>query len=100
MQSEDHDTSAKLMEWSEKKFQEKVNQKISNDIILGQLDLAKKLDRVKVVLGKIFSLYTKLYDFFNFTQEINQKILSLERNLKISSMLLLTNPAQSEKNFA
>ena len=69
-----------------KKIQAKVNQNISNDIILGQVDLAKKLERVKVLLGNIFSLYTKLCDFSNFTQEINQKILSLERNLKISSM--------------
>ena len=83
--NEDHDTSVKLMEWSEKKFQGKVNQKITNDIILGQVDLAKKLDKVKVVLGNIFSLYTKLCDFSNFTQETNQKILSLERNLKISN---------------
>ena len=71
LNNEDQDTNAKLMEWSEKKFQEKVNQKILNDIILGQVDLAKKLDRVKVVLGNIFSLYTKLCDFSNFTQEIN-----------------------------
>ena len=33
--NEDHDTTAKLMEWSEKKFLGKVNQKIANDIILG-----------------------------------------------------------------
>ena len=98
--NEDHDTNAKLMEWSKKKFQGKVNQKISNDIILGQVDLAKKLDRVKVVLGNIFSLYTKLCDFSNLTQETNQKILSLERNLKIFSIQLLTNLAQSEKHFA
>ena len=78
--------NAKLMEWLEKKFEAKVNQKISNDIILGQVDLTKKLDRVKVVLGNIFSLYTKLCDFSNFTQETSQRILSLERNLKISSM--------------
>ena len=67
--NEDHDSNVKLMESSEKKFQGKVNQKIANDIILGQVDLAKKLDRVKVVLGNIFSLYTKLCDFYNFTQE-------------------------------
>ena len=54
--NEDHDTNTKLMEWSEQKFQGRVNQKISNDIILGQIDLAKNLDRVKVVLGNIFSL--------------------------------------------
>ena len=33
--NEDHDTNVKLMEWSEKKFLGKVNQKISNEIILG-----------------------------------------------------------------
>ena len=100
MTNEDHDTNAKLMEWLERKFQGKINQKISNDIILGQVDLAKKLDKVKVVLGNIFSLYNKLCDFSNFTQEKNKKILSLERNLKISSMQLPTNPTQSEKHFA
>ena len=65
--NEDHDTNAKLMEWSKRKFQGKVNQKISNDIALAQVDLAKKLDRVKIVLGNIFPLYNKLCDFFNFT---------------------------------
>ena len=98
--NEDHDTNTKLMEWSGNKFEGKVNQKISNDIILGQVDLAKKLDKVKVVLGNIFSLYTKLCDFSNFTQETSQKILSLERNLKISNMQLPTNPTQSEKHLA
>ena len=82
MNNEDQDTNAKLMEWSEKKFQGKVNQKISNDIILGQVDLAMKLDRVTVVLGNIFTLYTKLCDFSNFTQDTNQKILSLEKKSK------------------
>ena len=100
MTNEDHDTNAKLMEWSERKFQGKVNQKISNDITLEQVDLAKKLDRVKIVLGNIFSLYKKLCDFSNFTQETSQGILSLERNLKISSMQLPTKLAQSEKNFS
>ena len=88
------------MEWLENKFQLKVNQKISNEIILGQVDLTKKLEKVKVVLGNIFSLYTKLCDFPNFKQETSQKILSLERNLKISSMQLPTNPTQSEKHFS
>ena len=33
--NEELDTNVKLMEWSEKKFLSKVNQKIANDIILG-----------------------------------------------------------------
>ena len=64
------------------------------------MDLAKKLETVKTVLENIFSLNNKLCDFSNFTQETNQKILSLERNLKISSMQIPTNPTQSEKHFS
>ena len=98
--NEDHDTNAKLMEWSEKKIQAKVNQKLANDIILRQVDLAKKLDKVKIVLGNTFSLYRKLCDFSRFTQEITPKILSLERKLKLSSMQLPSNPANSKKHFS
>ena len=81
------------MEWSERKFQGNFNEEISNDIALSQVDLAKKLDRVKIVLGNIFSLYNKLCDFSNFTQETSHKILSLERNLKISIMQLPRDPS-------
>ena len=35
------------MEWSKKKFQEKVNEKISSEIDLSQVELAKKIDKVK-----------------------------------------------------
>ena len=85
---EDQDTSAKLMEWSEKKFLRKVNQKIANDIILEQVELAKKLDTVKIVLGNIFSLYSKLCDFSKFTQEITPRVLRLESQLKLSNTQL------------
>ena len=57
MTDADHDTNVKLMEWSKRKFQSKVNEKISNDISLSQVELAKKLERVKIVLGNTFSLY-------------------------------------------
>ena len=77
-----------------------MNEKISGDIALSQVELAKKVEIVKTVLGNIFSLYKKLCDFSSFTQDISQKILSLERNLKISSTQLPTNIAQSEKHFA
>lgn len=81
---EDQDTSAKLMEWSEKKFLSKVNQKIANDIILEQVELGKKLDNVKIVLGNIFSLYRKLCDLSKFTQEITPRVLRLESQFKLS----------------
>ena len=93
MTNEDHDTNVKLMEWSKRKFKGKVNEKISSDIALSQVELAKKIEIVKIVLGNIFSLYKKLCDFFNFTQETSQHILRLERDLKISSMQLPTNSA-------
>ena len=100
MNNEDHDTNVKLMEWLEKTFLGKVNQKIANDIILAQVEPAKKLDNVKVVLGNIFSLYRKLCDFYKFTQEITPRVSSLESQLKLSNMQLPSNPAHSEKHFS
>ena len=54
---------------------------------------------MKEVLVNKFSLYTKLCDPSIFTQETSQRIMSLERNLKISGMQLPKDPTQSEKNF-
>ena len=58
--NEDLDTNTKLLEWSEKKFQSKVNEKISGDIALTKVALETKVEDVKKVLENIFSLYTKL----------------------------------------
>ena len=65
--NEDLDTNFKLMEWSKRKFQGKVNEKISSEIALSQVELAAKIDQVKEVLGNIISLYTKLCDPSLFT---------------------------------
>ena len=82
--NEDMDTNAKLFEWSEKKFQSKVNEKIYGEIALTQATLATKIEDVKKVLENIFSLYTKLCDPTLSIQESRHHILSLERNLNIS----------------
>ena len=87
------------MEWSKNKFQGKVNEKISSEIVLSQVELATKIEKVKKVLENIFSLYTKFCDPRLFTKEMSHRILSLERNLKISSRQLSQNPVQSEKHF-
>ena len=58
----DLDTTTKNLEWSKKKFQGKVNEKISSEIALTQVALATKVEEVKKVLENIFSLYTKLCD--------------------------------------
>ena len=77
----------------------KVNENISSEIALTQVELAKKIEKVNQVLENIFSLYSKLCDPSIFTQETSQRIMSLERNLKISSMQLPKDLAQSEKHF-
>ena len=87
------------MEWSEEKFQEKINEKISSEIALSQVELENKIEKVKKVLENIFSPYTKLCDPSIFTQETSQRILSLERNLMISGMQFPKDPAQSENHF-
>ena len=45
VQNEDLDTNVKLLEWFEKKFEMKVNEKISNEIALSQVELAKKIEK-------------------------------------------------------
>ena len=86
--NEDIDTSAKLLEWSEKKFQSKVNEKISGEIALTQVALTTKVKDLKKVLENIFSLYTRLCDSSLFTQETRHIIMSLERNLNVLGMQL------------
>ena len=54
--NEDQETNVKLMEWSKKKFQGKVNEKISSDIALSQVELEKKIEKVKTILENVFSL--------------------------------------------
>ena len=83
MNNQDQETDIKLMEWSERKFQGKVNQKISSDIELSQVELATRIKKVKKVLENIFSLYRKLCNPTLFTQETSHKILSMEKNLKL-----------------
>ena len=63
----------------------KVNETISSELALSQVELAKKVEKVKVVLENIFLLYSKLCYSSSFTQEARERILSLERNLKVSS---------------
>lgn len=77
----DPDTNAKLLEWSEKKFQSKVNDKISSDIAHTQVTLATKMESVKKVLENIYSLYTKLCNPTLFTQETRSHILILESQI-------------------
>ena len=91
--NEDLDTNAKLLEWSKKKFQGKVNEKISSEIALQQVALATKVEDVKKVLENIFSLYTKLCNPTLFTQETRSHILSLESQISASGARLPSNPS-------
>ena len=68
VQSEDLDTNAKLLEWSKKKFQTKVNEKILGEIALSQVELAKKLRRSKQYL-RIYSHYTPNYVIHHFSHK-------------------------------
>ena len=75
-------TNAKLLEFSKRKFQTKVNEQISNAVALHQVELATKIDGLKKMLENIISLYNKLCDVPLFTQEVQRHIDHLERDLK------------------
>lgn len=95
----DLDTNAKLLEWSEQKFQKKVNEKLSSYVTITEVALETKVESMKKVLEKIFSQYTKMCYPTLFTQEIRNHILSLGSQMQSSKAKLPMNLAQSEKNF-
>ena len=68
--SEDQDANVKLMEWFERKFQGKVYEKISSDIALAQVDLAKKIEKVKTILENIFFVTTHTGTIINSTSTV------------------------------
>ena len=68
--NEDQEANVKLMEWFEKKFQAKVNDKIAPS----QVELDTKIKKVKKVLEDIFSPYTKLCDPTIFTYWVLKEI--------------------------
>ena len=61
--------------------------------------MAKNIERVTEVLGKILSLYTKLCNTTPFTHEVGQKILQLEDELKLSSEKITQNPIHTQQHF-
>ena len=68
----DLDTNVKLLELSERRFQGKVNEKISSEITLSQVELATNIDCLTVVLGNILSLYSKLCKIAPLRHELDQ----------------------------
>ena len=82
------DSNVKLLEWSERKFQGKVNEKISSSIELSQVELATKIESVKKLLENIFSLYTKLCDTNLFIHKVHHHINNLVEDVKKTSIAL------------
>ena len=93
------DTNVKLLEWPERKFQNKVNEKISSVIALTHIEIATNIESVKKVLENIFSLYMKLFNCTLFTQEARNHILILENYMHSSRATFPKSPDQSEKHF-
>ena len=70
----DLDTDLKLLEWSEKKFQNKVNEKISSDIVLTKVALGTMIDSMKKVLEKHFLLVHKIGTLHTRDKESHPKL--------------------------
>jgi hypothetical protein len=95
----DHEPNVKLLEWSEKKFHEKVHNKISSEIALAQVELGTRITKVKEVMGNILTLYTKLRDPSLFEKDVCQEIERLEEKLKTSGNKLSQNSINTEQHF-
>ena len=99
VQDSDLDTNAKLLQWLERKFQSKVNEKIATEITLSQVELAKKIEHFNKMLNRILSLYTKLCNTAPFIDELGQQIAQLEEQLRLSSEKLTQDSTNAQQHF-
>ena len=99
IKDEDLDSNVKLLEWFERKFHIKVLGKISSFITLRHVDLETKMESVKTIVENIFSLYTKLCNVDNFTQETCRYFDQLYIDLQHTGNTLKLTPSQSQVHF-
>ena len=74
IKDEDLDSNVKSLAWLERQFHTNVLEKISSAIKLRHVDQETKMESLKTMLDKIFSLYTKLCNVELFTQEAQRAI--------------------------
>lgn len=65
--NDDIDANEKLLQWSEKKFEKKVLEKVSTEISIRQVELSNIVNNVEGVVQNIQNLYKILCDVPRFT---------------------------------
>ena len=71
-------------------YHTKVMEKIPSVIALRQVELATRIDGVKIFFEGIYTLYTKLCDVDFFTQETQQQVKRLQAELRASGTTMNT----------
>lgn len=95
----DTEGQEKLLLKAERKFENKVLEKISKKIAINQVELTNLITVLERILAKIVKLFGKLSDVPNLTQDVKNKLQKIGEDFKGSVAQLALNPSTSSSHL-
>ncbi|GLJ11594.1 hypothetical protein SUGI_0172270 [Cryptomeria japonica] len=98
--NEDSSGEEKLIERTEKKFDNKVLEHIAQQIAIKQVELTTILAKLENSFNKINSFCAKLCDVTEFTKGIRDQLKKIDDDLKVSAQQLQLDPSSSSTHHS
>ncbi len=93
------DGQDKLLQKSDKKFENKVSELISQKISIYEVELSTILTSLETSCTNVTLLFGKLWDISSFTKEIKDNLFEIDEDLKASAQQLHLEPSSSSTHF-
>ncbi|GLJ04869.1 hypothetical protein SUGI_0005160 [Cryptomeria japonica] len=98
--NEDSSGEEKLIERTEKKFDNKVLEHIAQQIAIKQVELTTILAKLENSFNNVTSFFAKLCDVTEFTKEIRDQLKKIDDDLKVSAQQLQLDPSSSSTHHS
>ncbi|GLJ43451.1 hypothetical protein SUGI_0903380 [Cryptomeria japonica] len=98
--NEDSSGEEKLIERTEKKFDNKVLEHIAQQIAIKQVELTTILAKLENSFNNVTSFFAKLCDVTEFTKGIRDQLKKIDDDLKASSQQLQLDPSSSSTHHS
>ncbi|GLJ37187.1 hypothetical protein SUGI_0754410 [Cryptomeria japonica] len=98
--NEDSSGEEKLIERTEKKFDNKVLEHIAQQIAIKQVELTTSLAKLENSFNNVTSFFAKLCDVTEFTKGIRDQLKKVDDDLKASAQQLQLDPSSSSTHHS
>ncbi|GLJ23408.1 hypothetical protein SUGI_0442970 [Cryptomeria japonica] len=98
--NEDSSGEEKLIERTEKKFDNKVLEHIAQQIAIKQVGLTTSLAKLENSFNNVTSFFAKLCDVTEFTKGIRDQLKKIDDDLKVSAQQLQLDPSSSSTHHS